>query len=60
MDDFRDIVAAAFAILCAALMLVVWLLLIVDRPERGNPDLRIAPPVAAPQAISSIELGSRL
>lgn len=60
MDDFRDIVAAAFAILCAALMLVAWLLVIVDKPEQGNSDLRIGPPVVAPQAISRIELDRRL
>ena len=60
MDDFRDIVAAGFAILCAALMLVAWLLVIVAKPEQGNSDLRIAPPVAAPQAISRIELDRQL
>jgi len=60
MDDFRDIVAAGFAILAAALMLVAGLLIIVDKPERGNSDLRIAPPVAAPQTISSVEPDRRL
>jgi hypothetical protein len=48
MDDYRDIVAAGFAILCAALMLVAWLLLMGDEPEHGNADLRIEPPVTAP------------
>jgi hypothetical protein len=55
MDDYRDIVAAGFAILCAALMLVAWLLWISDKPEHGNSDLRIEPPVAAPQSISKLE-----
>ena len=41
MDDHRDIVAAGFAILCAALMLVAWLLWISDKPEHGNSDFRI-------------------
>ena len=56
MDDYRDIVAAGFAILCAALMLVAWLLLMGDKPEHHNSDLRIEPAVTAPQSISSIEL----
>jgi hypothetical protein len=47
MDDYRDIVAAGFAVLCAALMLVAWLLLMGDEPEHGNADLRIEPPVTA-------------
>jgi hypothetical protein len=55
MDDYRDIVAAGFAILCAALMLVAWLLWISDKPERGNSDLLIEPPAAAPQSISKLE-----
>jgi hypothetical protein len=55
MDDYRDIVAAGFAIFCAALMLVAWLLSISDKPEHGNSDLRIEPPVAAPQSISKLE-----
>lgn len=60
MDDYRDIVAAGFAILCAALMLVAWLLLMGEKPEHGNSNLRIEPPATAPQSISSIELVSRL
>jgi hypothetical protein len=60
MDDYRDIVAAGFAVLCAALMLVAGLLLTGDKPEHGNSDLRIEPPIAAPQSISRIELISRL
>jgi hypothetical protein len=60
MDDYRDLVAAGFAILCAALMLVAWLLLMGDKPDYGNSDLRIEPPIAAPQSISRIELISRL
>lgn len=60
MDDYRDIVAAGFAILCAALMLIAWLLLIGEKPDHGSTDLRIEPPVTSPQSISSIELVSRL
>ena len=60
MEDYQDIVAAGFAILCAALMLVAWLLLIVDKPEHPNSDLRIEPALKAPQSISSIELVLRL
>jgi hypothetical protein len=48
MDDCRDMVAAGFAILVAALMLVAWLLLMGDEPEHGSADLRIEPPVTAP------------
>ena len=59
MYDDRDIVAAGFAILCAALMLVAWLLLMGDTPEHRNSDLPIEPAVKAPQSISSIELVSR-
>jgi hypothetical protein len=55
MDDYRDIVAAGFAILCAALMLVAGLLWISNKPEPGNSDLRTEPPVAAPQSISKLE-----
>jgi hypothetical protein len=55
MDDYRDIVAAGFAILFAALMLVAWLLWISNKPERGSSALRIAPPIAAPQSISNLE-----
>ena len=55
MDDYRDIVAAGFAILCAALMLVAWLLWISDKPEHGNSDFRIEPPIAAPQSILKLE-----
>lgn len=33
MDDYRDLVGAGFAVLCAALLLVAWLLFIVDKPE---------------------------
>ena len=60
MDDYRDIIAAGFAILCAALMLVAWLLLIGDKPEHPNLDLRIEPALKAPQSISSIEPVLRL
>jgi len=60
MDDYRDIVAAGFAILCAALMLVAGLLLMSDKPEYGISGPHIEPPAAAPQSISSIELVSRL
>ena len=60
MEDYQDIVAAGFAILCAALMLVAWLLLLGDKPEHSNSDLRIEPAIKAPQSISSIELVSRL
>ena len=60
MDDYRDIVAAGFAVLCAALMLVAGLLLMGDKPEHGNSDLRIEPPIAAPQSISRIDLISQL
>ena len=55
MDDYRDIVAAGFAILCAALMLVAGLLWISDQPEHGNSDLRIEPPVPALQSVSKVE-----
>ena len=60
MDDYRELVAAGFAILCAALMLVAWLLLMPDKPEHGSSDLRIERPVAAPQSISSIEQNLKL
>ncbi|MBR0755604.1 hypothetical protein JQ604_25770 [Bradyrhizobium jicamae] len=51
MDDFRDIVAAGFAVVCAALILVAWLLLMGDKPEHGYSIPHIERPVAA---ISSI------
>jgi hypothetical protein len=60
MDDYRDLVAAGFAILCAALMLVAWLLLMGDKPDYGNSHLRIEPLIAAAQSISRIELISQL
>ncbi len=60
MDDYRDLVAAGFAILCAALMLVAWLLLMGDKPDYGSSEPHIEPPVAAPQSISRIELVSQL
>ena len=53
MDDYRDIVAAGFAVLCAALMLVAWLLLMGDKPEHGYSIPHIERPVPA---ISSIQL----
>jgi hypothetical protein len=53
MDDYRDIVAAGFAVFCAALMLVAWLLWISHKPERGNSDLRMEPSIAATQSIPS-------
>ncbi|MBR1204075.1 MULTISPECIES: hypothetical protein [unclassified Bradyrhizobium] len=59
MDDYRDLVAAGFTILCAALMLVAGLLLLGDRPEPASSDRHIEPPAAAPQSISSIEPVSR-
>ena len=55
MDDYRDIAAAGFAILCAALILVAGLLWISDKPEPGNSDLRTEPPVGAPLSISKFE-----
>ncbi|MGY2903399.1 hypothetical protein [Bradyrhizobium sp. URHC0002] len=60
MDDYRDLIAAGFAILCAALMLVAWLLLMGDKPDHRNSDLRMEPAVKAPQSISSIQLVSGL
>jgi hypothetical protein len=36
-------------------MLVAWLLRISEKPEHGNSDLRIEPPVPAPQSISKVE-----
>jgi hypothetical protein len=54
MDDYRDLVAAGFAILFAALMLVAWLFLIRDKPEGSRSDPRLEPPgVATSQSISS-------
>jgi hypothetical protein len=36
MDDYRDLVSAAFAVLCAALLLVAGFLFIISRPEPTN------------------------
>jgi hypothetical protein len=55
MDDYRDIVAAGFAVLCAALMLVAWLLFTSDKPELGNSDPSIERPVETSLSISSLE-----
>jgi hypothetical protein len=55
MDDYRDIVAAGFAVLCAALMLVAWLLFTSDKRELGNSDPRIERPVATPLSISGLK-----
>jgi hypothetical protein len=44
MDDYRDLVAAGFAVLCAALMLVTWLLFIAH----GTDDSRAIPQIEQP------------
>jgi hypothetical protein len=46
MDDYRDLVLAAFALLCAALMLVAGLLLLRDKPAQGSADPRLERPEA--------------
>lgn len=47
MDDYRDLVTAAFALLCAALMLVAGLLLLGEKPEQGRADPRLEVPARA-------------
>jgi hypothetical protein len=37
MDDYRDLVTAAFGLLCAALMLIAGLLFIVREPGHADP-----------------------
>ena len=46
MDDYRDMVLAAFALLCAALMLVAGLLLLGDKSAQGQTDPRLEQPEA--------------
>lgn len=53
MDDYRDLVVAAFALLCAALMLVAGLLLLGDKPAHGQADARLERPEARGSAISA-------
>ena len=56
MDDYRDLVAAGFAVLCAALMLVAALLFIANKPESGNAPPQIERPGSAPPAVISSNL----
>jgi len=43
MDDYRDLVVAAFAVLCAALMLVAGLLFIINTADHSKPAYEIGP-----------------
>jgi hypothetical protein len=47
MDDYRDLVAAGFAVLCAALMLVGALLFIANKPESAHAPPQVEQPGAA-------------
>jgi hypothetical protein len=43
-DDYRDLVSAGFAVLCAALMLVAGLLFILSTTEESKPSTESEPP----------------
>ena len=53
MDDYRDLVAAGFAVLFAALMLVAALLFIANKPESGNAPPQVERPGVATSPLMS-------